>query len=121
MLSSVSACASVISVTASPFIHGDPVYTFGVINESAEPVIVRFGSGDRGVLVPPGREGLGAQGFGELAGPIQVFDLACRLIESVPVTTQLGFIAIGADRDARLVEADDVPTAVLERTDQCAE
>ena len=114
-LSSVSAC-----IDRAP-VHVDPVYTIGVINESAEPVIVRFASGDRGVLVQPGGRGLGAQDLGELTGPIRVFDLACRLIQSVPVTTQRGFIVVGANREARLVQADDVPTAALEMTDQCAE
>ncbi len=98
---------------------GDPVYTFGVYNDSGRALIVRFASWDQGYLVAPGEAGIAAQGFGQLAGPIVILDDRCRQQQSLAVTTQRGAIRIAANRVAVLEPSDTMPTGYLGRTDLC--
>jgi hypothetical protein len=99
--------------------HGDPVYMFGVYNQSDEAVIVRFAAGDQGYLVEPGEAGIAAQGFGELSGPILILDVRCQQKHSIDVTTQRAAVRIAADGVAMLQPSDTMPAGQLVRTDLC--
>ena len=109
-------CLALLAVAGCVF-KGDPAYSFGVRNDSDQAVIVRFSAS--GYLAPPGGAGMAAQGIGALEGTIVVLDLSCRVLQSSPITTQLGNVEIAPNGVARLIPSDASFTDQLERTEDC--
>ena len=99
---------------------GEQQFRYGVSNDSRQSVIVRFGSYGQ-FVVPAGASGRAADSFGIFHQDIEILDQQCRPLQTVEALTQSGVLWIQDDVPAKLneVEWDDLPSNLLEHTDEC--